>query len=37
MLVPIDYYTSLYMVGQKGMDTYDLFYLYGYGEINKED
>ena len=37
MLIPIYYYTDSSIMGAKGMDAYTLFYLYGYGEINKED
>lgn len=34
MLVPINYYSTFAV---EGTDPYTLFYLYGYGEINKED
>lgn len=37
MLVPINYYSTFTVNGAKGTDAYTLFYLYGYGEINKED
>lgn len=37
MLIPINYYSTFTVNGAKGTDAYTLFYLYGYGEINKED
>lgn len=37
MLVPLNSYNYSSMMGAKGMDAYTLFYLYGYGEIKRED
>lgn len=36
-LVPIRHYSSLMLMGKEGADSRTLFYLYGYGDINKED